>query len=636
MKRGWAMQITNIYIHNFRGYKNPIYTPIDKLTAFVGQNDIGKSTVLEALDIFFNDGKNIIKMDKNDINVESDSTETVVGVTFKNFPEELVVDSTVPTSLKDEYLLNAKGELEIHKIYRNGSLKETLIIADYPNSDICADLHQKKTAELKQIVEANGFDVSDKRKSSLLRKAIFASIESPNLETTSINITAESAKQIWSSLKNYIPMYELFQSDRKNHDQDSEIQSPIKILINEILRSDSIAEPLQKAFEEIEVKTKSLVELTIEKLNEMNPELAKELIANFEEPSWEKAFKFSLNTENNIPVNKRGSGARRLILLNFFRAEAERRKTERGVPNIIYAFEEPETSQHPKHQQILIDAFLEMINSDVNQVLLTTHSPSIAKMLPTDSLRLICKNANGDTIIKTPNESIFEEIVDALGIYPNIEVTNPKSVSLAICVEGKNDITFLKNINKKTTFKNIADICHDRVIILPMGGSTLQFWVNDNYLEKLNVSQLHIYDSDKGSKKPNKYTSYIDKINSRTNSKAFETSLRELENYVSRKAILEVYPELSIAEDLDWASLDIPELLAKYIHESDPQHIKSWEELDEKKQKDKKSKAKIRLNDEFLNIALEHHYLEEDCFNEIKSWFAAASELLSSNLVSNR
>ena len=171
------MQLTNVFIKNFRGYKNPTYTPINKLTTFVGQNDIGKSTILEALDIFFNDGKNIIKMDKSDINVNTDSIETTIGVTFKDYPKELIVDSTVPTSLKDEYLLNENNELEIHKIYRNGSLKETLLIVNYPNSPICSDLHQKKTTELKQIVEENNLEVSDKRKSSLLRKAIFKSIE---------------------------------------------------------------------------------------------------------------------------------------------------------------------------------------------------------------------------------------------------------------------------------------------------------------------------------------------------------------------------------------------------------------------------------------------------------------------------
>lgn len=592
------MKITSFLIKNFRGYKETTITPINKLTTFVGQNDIGKSTVLEALDIFFNDGKNIIKMDKYDINVNSDSNETVIGVTFSNVPSELIVDSTVATSLKEEYLLNVNGELEIHKVYRNGSLKETLIIANYPTSDLCVDLHKKNITQLKEIVDVNNITVSDRRKSSLLRKAIFSCLQNPVLETKSIEIAAEGGKQIWTSLKNYIPVYELFQSDRKNHDQDSEIQSPIKVLISEILKSESIAEPLEKAYMEVEDSTKALVELTIEKLNEMNPELAKELNAKFEEPSWEKAFKFSLDTEDHIPVNKRGSGARRLILLNFFRAEAERRKSERGVPNIIYAFEEPETSQHPKHQQVLIDAFLEMINSDVNQVLLTTHSPSIAKMLPVESLRLITRNDSGETIIKTPEEGIFEEVVEALGISPSIQVTNAKTVSLAICVEGKNDISFLKSVNKKTSFNSIIDIESEQVIILPMGGSTLQFWVNDNYLEKLDVSQLHIYDSDIGSNNPYKYSKYVNQINTRSNSLAFETTLREFENYISIKAIEEHFPDIVVEEAFDWNTSDIPELLAKYIHESDEQHVNPWDQLDDKKKKDKKNKAKNRLNNE--------------------------------------
>lgn len=51
------MRLDSVKIKNFRGYKDEVVIKIDDLTAFVGKNDIGKSTVLEALDIFFNDGK---------------------------------------------------------------------------------------------------------------------------------------------------------------------------------------------------------------------------------------------------------------------------------------------------------------------------------------------------------------------------------------------------------------------------------------------------------------------------------------------------------------------------------------------------------------------------------------------------
>jgi ribonuclease HI len=77
------------------------------------------------------------------------------------------------------------------------------------------------------------------------------------------------------------------------------------------------------------------------------------------------------------------------VLLNFFRAEAERRKKDRDVPDVIYAIEEPETSQHPEHQKKLIDALIELSKTEHTQIILTTHSPALVKMLNFEHLRLI-------------------------------------------------------------------------------------------------------------------------------------------------------------------------------------------------------------------------------------------------------
>ena len=46
------MKIVSLKIKNFRGYKDLTEIKFDNLTVFVGKNDIGKSTILEALDIF--------------------------------------------------------------------------------------------------------------------------------------------------------------------------------------------------------------------------------------------------------------------------------------------------------------------------------------------------------------------------------------------------------------------------------------------------------------------------------------------------------------------------------------------------------------------------------------------------------
>ena len=46
------MKIKTVKIKNFRSYKDEVEIEFGNLTAFVGKNDIGKSTILEALEIF--------------------------------------------------------------------------------------------------------------------------------------------------------------------------------------------------------------------------------------------------------------------------------------------------------------------------------------------------------------------------------------------------------------------------------------------------------------------------------------------------------------------------------------------------------------------------------------------------------
>lgn len=47
------MKIVSLTIENFRSYRNPVTIPFNDLTVLIGKNDIGKSSILEALDIFF-------------------------------------------------------------------------------------------------------------------------------------------------------------------------------------------------------------------------------------------------------------------------------------------------------------------------------------------------------------------------------------------------------------------------------------------------------------------------------------------------------------------------------------------------------------------------------------------------------
>jgi Chromosome segregation ATPases len=50
------MRLAAVILENFRGFKSPTRIDFDSLTGIVGRNDVGKSSILEALDIFFDGG----------------------------------------------------------------------------------------------------------------------------------------------------------------------------------------------------------------------------------------------------------------------------------------------------------------------------------------------------------------------------------------------------------------------------------------------------------------------------------------------------------------------------------------------------------------------------------------------------
>lgn len=394
------MKIKTISVNRFRGYADPVRVEIDDLCALVGRNDIGKSTVLEALDIFFNEGKGCVKIDKEDINkscLAQGLDQIEISVEFTDLPPSIVVDATNTTTLEAEYLLTSDRTLHVIKRFPPSGREKVFIKAIHPTAPGCNDLHQKKISELKKIVEDQNLSCSDRTRSAELRRAIWAGQTDLALNDCEIEIAKEDSKAIWDQLKSRMPLYTLFQSDRKNTESDDEVQDPMKVAVREIISEPEIRASLQKVAERVRERLEDVAGRTLEKLRELNPNLAASLdpqIPDSESLKWSDVFKsVGISCDSGIPINKRGSGVKRLVLISFFRAEAERRLAESGGQSIVYAIEEPETSQHPEHQRGLTAALKALSRAAGTQVLLTTHSPEIVKNLSFDCLRLVSSDA---------------------------------------------------------------------------------------------------------------------------------------------------------------------------------------------------------------------------------------------------
>lgn len=127
------------------------------------------------------------------------------------------------------------------------------------------------------------------------------------------------------------------------------------------------------------------------------------------------------------------------MLLNFFRAKAE--EASAAGSGIIYAVEEPETSQHPNHQIMLLDTFQDLVAHGRCQILLTTHTPTLARRVDCNSLRLISPSPDGPLIENGNLDATLRKIKDTLGVLADHDVR------VFFGVEGKHDINFLKRIS---------------------------------------------------------------------------------------------------------------------------------------------------------------------------------------------
>ncbi|VGV92446.1 putative OLD family ATP-dependent endonuclease [Streptococcus pyogenes] len=527
------MRLKKLKLKNFRGYRDEMVVDFDALTAFIGKNDAGKSTILEALEIFFNN--KLVVCEREDLSVGVDEDSIYITCIFDELPNEIIVDTSSKTSLQEENLLNSDGDLEIKKIFKCSSAKPKptiKIVCNHPVDDNFKDLLLLKQGELKKRAVDLGIDENnyDKRSNVSIRKAILDSNANLTIEKVELEVDKEDAKKVYGVIETFLPIYALFQSDRSSSDSDKEIADPMSVAVSQALQE--LKSEIDKIKREVQQKAIETAGRTLAKLQEMDEELAASLIPEFKsEPKFDSLFKLSIKSDDDISINKRGSGVRRLILLNFFRAEAERKlsETERNQ-SIIYAFEEPETSQHPSHQKLLIEAFLELASKENTQIILTTHTPALGGLLPISSLRLVEKSKNSK--VSNGSDKVLQRITETLGVLPDPISNETKAL---ILVEGKTDIIFFSHLCKilKESGEIDKTFQEAKIALVPTGGcDNLKSWITMKTVDQFSLPYGIFLDSDKlNATTTTKTTSTVDK-NVKQGRLAFCTRKREAENYL--------------------------------------------------------------------------------------------------------
>ncbi len=607
------MKLVALEVENFRSYKDRRRVDLGDLTTLIGKNDVGKSTLLEALEVFFNN--DVVKIESSDANVDSDHEMVSILCEFEDFPKTITLDAGAETSLADEYLLAENGNLQIEKVFdcsKSKPSEQVFLVCSHPSAKGFNDLLSLKESGLQAKVKELGLDVGLKGNPKM-RKAIWDSAEELDLKTQRLELGKgkEDGKKVWDKLNGYLPMFALFQSDRASRDSDNEVQNPLKGAIKAAIAE--AAEHIHEIEELVRVKAEEIAKLTHSSLAEIDPTLADSLTPKYNPPlasKWAGLFSLGMETNNGISLNKRGSGVRRMILVSFFKAEAERRLKTSAKSNIIYAIEEPETSQHPDNQRVLMNAFRDLSSMPGCQVVLTTHSPGLAADLPTDSIRFVQNPDGADVPDITSGADVFGEVAGVLGLVPD------NRVKALVCVEGYTDVVAFKALSRIAHQNNnyLPNLSNDpRFAFVVLGGSSLKHWVNNHYLKPLGLPEAHIYDSDVPA-----YAASVAGVNARGDgSWAALTEKHEIECYLHPDAIQDAFGfTCNVVDTPDAQFPGVPRAFAL-----------EWQAFSGFDGVPKDAKAKERLSQAFDHMTYER-LQARGADNEVNGWLVRLAEMV--------
>jgi predicted ATP-dependent endonuclease of OLD family len=490
------MRIDSITVKNYRPFKLLEEVKLGQFATIVGKNDSGKSSILRAIQLFFEEGK----IDPEDFHDGADPNENIViEIAFTSLPEKIEIENGVATTLKEEMLLDENGNLRIRKTFsRDDEISISLLTQDFQDESF-AGLVKLKENELnrrcreKEIeVTKAGRGITNKEKRAKLRNLA----RSNEINISEYELKLSKRDELWTVIKSLLPDYYLFEAETKTNIHETSFQREFRPIIETVTEDSAIAQTREKFTEIIEKRLQEEIDKIFEKLKIHSSDItALKAKPSF---SWEKAVELSIYGKDyygiDKPLEKRGSGIRRLLMVAFFEYLAEREKV--GKISFIFGLEEPENNLHPGLQRELARSFRQIIDKGY-QIIITTHSPVFAGASPIEDLTLIMRERGIAKAIQSPNLN-YDKIAEELGVEPADQILGYRA---CVFVEGPNDILFWKSVASKLKHaRHILYDFNDREIgLLPGGGSNLKSWINMRAMKKLNRKFAVIVDSDRKS-----------------------------------------------------------------------------------------------------------------------------------------
>lgn len=465
------MYINKVRIKNYKSFLDSGYIDVDyKLFALIGQNNTGKSTVLDAIQcVFPSTKKNINTIDFHRATENSIEIEILFSGVTDEYLEQVIFKDKIQKQVEKVKMLEHDGnidklEKERKKIVeiKEKYLKECLDKYKIDDEKVNVKLVAKKGKTItKQIYVNEDTKITEADLKVLLPQLkVIPAIRDPKNESTAGSN---------SYLKELIQML------------DDEIQTNIEIEGKSI----SYRELNNVISKEAKERCKSLGNRITDFYNKAIGNAEYEVVIN-SDVNISKGTTYTtrikdINTGIENDILNCGTGYQSMVILSMLEAYVD---ISNNKSQYILLIEEPEVYLHPNLQRKMIDTLISI--SDNNQVIFTSHSPITLSKLSKQQIKLV-KKENGVAFVE---DVVPKVVIDELGIKADDVFAN----KCIIFVEGKDD----KNIFE-ILINKIEDGLTDKINIIDVGScKQLKFYANAEVLinNRFNIPTLIIRDTD--------------------------------------------------------------------------------------------------------------------------------------------
>lgn len=506
-KESLMNRLKSLKIKNYK-HIGDSYIGFDKLENFnilVGQNNIGKSTLLQSIEMLISE----------DVTNRELSTDTMLEFVF--CPTE--------TEIKNVFRENTSGgEIGINHFTFG---------AKYINEYISFEYQPVKEIGKEQITLSNLPGISQTQITSYKRIDNFY-----YLANNYLNYNIRRLKLIkLSADRNLVP--EIQNSNRTVSEDGTGATNLLRQYLNVAnLPNEVVEKDILNALNQIMKPETHFERIMCQEIETTDGANSK----------WEVQL---VNENGKIPISNSGSGLR-TILLVLTKLFLETRETtnynfEPLLTNTVFIFEELENNLHPAIQRNLFEFLYHWVRKNNSQIFLTTHSTVPINMFSgRDNVTLTHIKKENNQIITNSALSFIEneDILMNLGVRAS-DILQSNAV---IWVEGPSDRIYINKWIELYSNGTLKENIHYQILFY--GGRLLSHLTGkvdeSNELIQLFRANLHsiiVIDSDKtdSKKRINKTKQRIKNEFMQNHAIVWITQGKEIENYLSRNIFKKVY-----------------------------------------------------------------------------------------------